>query len=238
MGLISDRKSKKREQFQNSVNVVGGNSTSGSLGSFHPSAFHHHHGGGGGPGHPPPHLGVIPTQHRTSGGLLGKGKKGVFGPQVLPAPQGTPHGLHPQHHNHHHHPQLGGFGGGGGIQSRSGRGGSSTSLHHSHHHQPPPSLGPAGLQKYPAGYYTTPVHHTSGGGGGGSGNASWSHPSAGSGGGGGGGGGVRSAGSQNQLHHAGNNPRYQTWVAPRKQPALSQLVSRLKDVIVMDLDFK
>ena len=229
MGLISDRKNKKREQFQNSVNVVGGNSTSGSLGSFHPSAFHHHHGGGGGPGHPPPHLGVIPTQHRMSSGLIGKGKKGVFGPQVLPAPQGTPHGLHPQHHNHHH-PQLGGFGGGGGIQSRSGRGGSSTSLHHSHHHQPPPSLGPAGLQKYPAGYYTTPVHHTSGGGGGGSGNASWSHPSAGSGG-GGGGAGVRSAGSQNQLHHAGNNPRYQTWVAPRKQPALSQLVSRLKDVI-------
>ena len=234
MGLISDRKNKKREQFQNSVNVVGGNSTSGSLGSFHPSAFHHHHGGGGGPGHPPPHL--IPTQHRMSGGGLGKGKKGIFGPQVLPAPQGTPHGLHPHHHSHHHHhPQLGGFGGGGGIQSRSGRGGSSTSLHHSHHHQPQPS-GPGGLQKYPAGYYTTPVHHTSGGGG--SGNASWSHPSAGSAGGGGGGGGVRSAGSQNQLHHAGNNPRYQTWVAPRKQPALSQLVSGLKDVIdgLRDLD--
>jgi hypothetical protein len=49
-------------------------------------------------------------------------------------------------------------------------------------------------QKYPPGYYTTPVHHSS-----------WSHPS-------------QPKGNPNV------NPRYQTWVAPRKQPALGQLV--------------
>ena len=79
-----------------------------------------------------------------SGGLMMPTKKGIFGPQVLPAPGG--------------------------------------------HRMMPP--------KYPPGYYTTPVHHSS-----------WSHPS-------------QPKGNPNV------NPRYQTWVAPRKQPALGQLVKR------------
>jgi hypothetical protein len=61
-----------------------------------------------------------------------------------------------------------------------------------------PSAGQGGhmmmAPKYPPGYYTTPAHHSS-----------WSHP--------------------NQPKVNPNvNPRYQTWVAPRKQPALGQLV--------------
>ena len=136
MGLISDRKNKKKEAFKNNVNAGG-------LGSFHPS---YHHGGI-----------PISTQGHVKGGLK---KGGIFGPQVLPG-----HGHHAMGRN---------------------RGGS----------QPSP-------QKYPAGYYTTPVHHTSGN----SGNASWSHP--------------------NQPRYNPNvNPRYQTWVAPRKQPALGQLVRK------------
>ena len=64
---------------------------------------------------------------------------------------------------------------------------------------PPQPIQPGGHrmmpQKYPPGYYTTPVHHSS-----------WSHPS-------------QPKGNPNV------NPRYQTWVAPRKQPALGQLVN-------------
>ena len=51
------------------------------------------------------------------------------------------------------------------------------------------------VPKYPPGYYTTPVNHSS----------SWSHPGQ-------------------PKYSANVNPRYQTWVAPRKQPALGQLV--------------
>ena len=120
-------------------------------------------------------------------------------------------------------------------------------LHHHHHlppmhhgppmHGPPPPhkrgiFGPQVLPtdanglpiknnapKYPAGYYTTPVGMGSSGGG-------WVqqynvHQFGGGGGGGGGG-----------HHHPAQpkyqpnvNPRYQTWVAPRKQPSLGQLVS-------------
>ena len=83
-----------------------------------------------------------------SGGLMMPTKKGIFGPQVLPAP----------------------IQGGG------------------HRMMPPPN-------KYPPGYYTTPVHHSS-----------WSHPSQ-------------------PKANPNVNPRYQTWVAPRKQPALGQLVN-------------
>jgi hypothetical protein len=69
--------------------------------------------------------------------------------------------------------------------------------------------GQKALPKYPAGYYTTPVHHTS----------SWGL----------GGGG----------HHPGQpkfqpnvNPRYQTWLAPpRKQPSLGQLVRTREEEI-------
>ena len=83
----------------------------------------------------------------SGGGLMmSSSKKGIFGPQVLPAPLPGGHRMLPQ--------------------------------------------------KYPPGYYTTPVHHSS-----------WSHPS-------------QPKGNPNV------NPRYQTWVAPRKQPALGQLVMR------------
>ena len=51
------------------------------------------------------------------------------------------------------------------------------------------------VPKYPPGYYTTPVNHSS----------SWSHPGQ-------------------PKFQPNVNPRYQTWVAPRKQPALGQLV--------------
>ena len=59
----------------------------------------------------------------------------------------------------------------------------------------PSSRGIPGVPKYPPGYYTTPVNHSS----------SWSHPGQ-------------------PKYSANVNPRYQTWVAPRKQPALGQLV--------------
>lgn len=52
-----------------------------------------------------------------------------------------------------------------------------------------------GLMRYPAGYYTTPAHQ------------SW----------------AQHAGQPRQQPNV--NPRYQTWVAPRKQPHLNQLVS-------------
>ena len=67
---------------------------------------------------------------------------------------------------------------------------------------------------HPAGYYTTPAHHS----------PSWtqqSHPG--------------------QPRHQGNvNPRYQTWVAPRKQqPHLGQLVRRnLNYLALQSWDFK
>ena len=68
--------------------------------------------------------------------------------------------------------------------------------------------GPMMVGRYPAGYYTTPSPHST----------SWSHNHHG--------------GSHQQLHHPAQprqqpnvNPRYQTWVAPRKQPHLGQLVS-------------
>ena len=186
MGLISDRKNKKKEQYKNSVNVVN----TGSLGSFHPSSGGGYHGGHG----------VIPNQPPGSR-ASGSSKKGIFGPQVLPSSVPPP----PHHVPMQNHPPPRGFN--AGVHSRSGRGGSATSLHHPpppHHHpvshQPPSSGG--SVQKYPAGYYTTPVHHTSGG----SGNASWSHP------------------GQPRGYNPNVNPRYQTWVAPRKQPALGQLV--------------
>ena len=63
-------------------------------------------------------------------------------------------------------------------------------------------VGPAGggMMRYPAGYYTTPAHQSS-----------WAHQA-----------------HPGQPRHQPNlNPRYQTWVAPRKQPHLNQLVSIL-----------
>ena len=66
-----------------------------------------------------------------------------------------------------------------------------------------PSRTPGGmLPKYPPGYYTTPVNHSS----------SWSHPGQ-------------------PKYQANVNPRYQTWVAPRKQPALGQLVKNIFKMI-------
>ena len=62
--------------------------------------------------------------------------------------------------------------------------------------------GPVMVGRYPAGYYTTPAHHSS----------SWSHPSH----------------PGQPRHQPHLNPRYQTWVAPRKQPHLNQLVSSRK----------
>lgn len=59
-----------------------------------------------------------------------------------------------------------------------------------------PNRGGSMVPKYPPGYYTTPVNHSS----------SWSHPGQ-------------------PKFHPNVNPRYQTWVAPRKQPALGQLVN-------------
>ena len=62
--------------------------------------------------------------------------------------------------------------------------------------------GPMMVGRYPAGYYTTPTPQSS----------SWSH-------------------AHQQVHPSqprqqpNVNPRYQTWVAPRKQPHLGQLVS-------------
>ena len=55
--------------------------------------------------------------------------------------------------------------------------------------------------RYPAGYYTTPAPQSS-----------W----------------AREGGHPGQPRHQPNlNPRYQTWVAPRKQQSLSSLVSPL-----------
>ena len=51
------------------------------------------------------------------------------------------------------------------------------------------------VPKYPSGYYTTPVNSSS----------SWSHPGQ-------------------PKFQQNISPRYQTWVAYRKQPALGQLV--------------
>jgi len=67
-------------------------------------------------------------------------------------------------------------------------------------------------QKYPPGYYTTPVHHTSSNALNSStsrldrdnNNSSWSHPAA-------------------PRFQPNVNPRYQTWVAPRKQPSLEKM---------------
>ena len=62
--------------------------------------------------------------------------------------------------------------------------------------------GPMMVGRYPAGCYTTPAPQSS----------SWSH-------------------AHQQVHPSqprqqpNVNPRYQTWVAPRKQPHLGQLVS-------------
>ena len=71
-------------------------------------------------------------------------------------------------------------------------------------------------QKYPPGYYTTPVNHTSSNALYASNsrldrdnnNSSWSHPGA-------------------PKFQPNVNPRYQTWVAPRKQPSLGQLVRQI-----------
>lgn len=65
------------------------------------------------------------------------------------------------------------------------------------------------LPKYPAGYYTTPVQHSS----------SWSHNLN-------NGHNKNNNNVVNNNNNASNNPRgYQTWVAtPRKQPSLGQLV--------------
>lgn len=67
-----------------------------------------------------------------------------------------------------------------------------------------PNRGPGSMvPKYPPGYYTTPNH-----------SSSWSHPGQ-------------------PKFHPNVNPRYQTWVAPRKQPALGQLVmKRLRQISV------
>ena len=81
-------------------------------------------------------------------------------------------------------------------------------------------------QKYPPGYYTTPVHHTSSSALNGSGsrldrdnnNSSWSHPGA-------------------PRFQPNVNPRYQTWVAPRKQPSLGQLVRWFNTNILVILYF-
>jgi hypothetical protein len=71
-------------------------------------------------------------------------------------------------------------------------------------------LAGGGLMRYPAGYYTTPAPSSSA-------VQMW-------------GGGPRHLHGGPQPHHPASllvNPRYQTWVAPRKQPPhLNQLVSR------------
>ena len=70
-----------------------------------------------------------------------------------------------------------------------------------------PQVLPNGNQKmvpkYPAGYYTTPVNHRNSA----SNNkkTSYQHPGQ-------------------PKYNPNVNPRYQTWVAPRKQPSLGQLV--------------
>ena len=64
-------------------------------------------------------------------------------------------------------------------------------------------------QKYPAGYYTTPVNHSS------SYNNHHVHPSQ-------------------PKYQPNVNPRYQTWVAPRKQPSLGQLV-RIRALTACDV---
>ena len=149
--------------------------------------------------------------------LNGSSKSLAVYPQQQQQPPPMPH--HHHHHGHHLAPMP---------------------MHHGlgppvgHAHPPPHKRGIFGPQvlptdanglpiknnapKYPAGYYTTPV-------GMGSSGAGWVqqynvHQFGGGGGGGGGG-----------HHHPAQpkyqpnvNPRYQTWVAPRKQPSLGQLV--------------
>ena len=71
------------------------------------------------------------------------------------------------------------------------------------------------VARYPVGYYTTPAHHQS---------PSWTQQSP-----------------PGQPRHQQNvNPRYQTWVAPRKQqPHLGQLVrSNLNYLTLQSWDFK
>ena len=123
----------------------------------------------------------------------------------------------PPPHHHHHMPPMHHVGPGGGHPG----------LH------PPHKRGIFGPQvlptdanglpiknnapKYPAGYYTTPVHSSSGAGwvqqfnvhqyGGGGGGGGHHHPAQ-------------------PKYQPNVNPRYQTWVAPRKQPSLGQLVRR------------
>lgn len=145
--------------------------------------------------------------------LNGSSKSLAVYPQQPPLPP-------PPHHLHHHHlpPMHHGLGPPG----------------HALAHPPPHKRGIFGPQvlptdanglpiknnapKYPAGYYTTPVHsssgagwvqqynvHQYGGGGGGGGGGSHHHPAQ-------------------PKYQPNVNPRYQTWVAPRKQPSLGQLV--------------
>ena len=72
-----------------------------------------------------------------------------------------------------------------------------------------PPGGP-GMMRYPAGYYTAP------------GPASWAH--------------TAHHPSQPKLQN-NLNPRYQTWVAPRKQqPHLNQLVSSVKFRLKFSID--
>ena len=61
-----------------------------------------------------------------------------------------------------------------------------------------------GMMRYPAGYYTTPAPHSS-----------WAHH----------------AHPGQPKQQANLNPRYQTWVAPRKQPHLNQLVSFIQYIL-------
>ena len=120
-----------------------------------------------------------------------------------------PGGPPPQHHhqyNYHPGPPQPHHGGGGGSGGKKKRGVYGPQV------LPtgggPMAPGPNGKypQKYPAGYYTTPVHSSRG-----------------------------SNHEQKEMmlkqDHPGQpkpnpnvNPRYQTWVAPRKQPSLGQLV--------------
>ena len=113
----------------------------------------------------------------SSSGFLG-GKRGIFGSQILaPTHHNSSHALHGSHHSLPHHPL------------RAGVGGSNPNVN-----------------KYPPGYYTTPIHSSS---------SSWSvnHPGQ-------------------PKANPNVSPRYQTWVAPprKQQASLNQLVSsRLKD---------
>ncbi len=144
MGLISDRKSRAKRD-KDSGSLISG--TKGGYQQHHYHQGHHHN--------------HYHNFHPAGVGVVPPGKRGIYGPKVLPT-------------------------------------GSQTN-------------------KYPAGYYTTPVHSSSSAGRVSSNGEHY----------------LRSNSQPGSIHpgqpksQPNVNPRYQTWVAPRKQPSLGQLVRRL-----------